>query len=100
MKPLIAKLTRPRLANVVERKRLLARLNSVGEKKIVWISAPAGSGKTTLVAQWLDSRKLPSIWYQVDEGDADIATFFSYMGIAAKQAAPHYRTPLPLLTPE
>jgi ATP/maltotriose-dependent transcriptional regulator MalT/DNA-binding SARP family transcriptional activator len=100
MKPLIAKLTRPRLANVVERKRLLARLNSVGEKKIVWISAPAGSGKTTLVTQWLDSRKLPSIWYQVDEGDADIATFFSYMGIAAKQAAPRYRTPLPLLTPE
>ncbi|NTW59576.1 MAG: hypothetical protein HGA43_10445 [Nitrospirae bacterium] len=99
MKPVIAKLTRPRLTSVVERQRLLEHLDSLREK-IIWISAPAGSGKTTLAANWLDSRKLPCIWYQADEGDADIATFFSYLGKAAKHAAPRYRTPLPLFTPE
>ncbi len=100
MKPLIAKLTRPRLNSVIERKRLLEHLDRARENKIVWISAPAGSGKTTLVANWLDSRKLRCIWYQADAGDADIATFFFFMRRALKHAAPKYRKPLPLLTPE
>src|SRR5208337_4936780 len=96
MKPSIAKLTRPHLATVVKRSRLLARLDSAADKRIIWISAPAGYGKTTLAANWLDARKLPCLWYQADEGDADIGTFYLYLGKAAKQAAPHYRAPLPL----
>lgn len=70
------------------------------DKPVIWISAPAGSGKTTLAASYLDSRKLPCLWYRVDEGDVDIATFFYYMGIAVKRAVPSRRTPLSLLTPE
>ena len=70
------------------------------EKPVVWISSPAGSGKTTLVSSYLEARKLPCIWYQCDEGDADLATFFYYMGLAAKKVAPRYKTPLLLLTPE
>ena len=34
----------------------------------------------------------------MDEGDADIATFFYYMGLAAKKANPRKKKPLPLLT--
>jgi DNA-binding SARP family transcriptional activator len=67
---------------------------------VIWTTGPAGSGKTTLVSSYLDANKLPCLWYQVDEGDSDLATFFSYMGMAAKKAAPRKRTPLPLLTPE
>jgi ATP/maltotriose-dependent transcriptional regulator MalT/DNA-binding SARP family transcriptional activator len=67
---------------------------------VIWISGPAGSGKTTLVSSYLDTNKIPCLWYQIDEGDSDIATFFSYMGMAAKKAAPRRRTPLPLFTPE
>jgi hypothetical protein len=36
----------------------------------------------------------------VDEGDADIASFFYYLGLAGKKAAPRIKRPLPLLTPE
>jgi hypothetical protein len=36
----------------------------------------------------------------VDAGDTDPATFFHYLGLAAKHAAPRYRRPLPHLTPE
>jgi len=97
---MIAKLTCPRLSGVVERDRLLDHLDLVRKKGIVWISAPAGAGKTTLAANWLDTRKLRSLWYQADEGDADIATFFSYLNTAVKHAAPRYRTPLPLFTAE
>ncbi|MBI5874912.1 MAG: hypothetical protein HZB81_03545 [Deltaproteobacteria bacterium] len=96
----ISKITRPKLSAPIERKRLFKLLDSAGKKPIVWLSAPAGSGKTTLVASYLDCRKLPCIWYSVDEGDADLATFFYYMGLAAKKAAPRYKKPLPLLTPE
>lgn len=67
---------------------------------MVWVSAPAGSGKTTLVASYVKSRRLPCLWYQVDEGDADTASFFYYIGLAARAAVPRKRKPLPLLTPE
>jgi len=49
---------------------------------------PGRLRQTTLVASWLESRKLPSLWYRLDEGDADLATFFYYLGLAAKKAAP------------
>ncbi len=96
----IAKITRPKLTGIFPRPRLFSLLDGESAKPITWISAPAGSGKTTLVGSWLDARKLPCLWYQIDEGDGDIANFFYYMGLAAKKAAPRYRTPLPLLTPE
>lgn len=96
----IAKITRPKISDVVARKRLFHILDRQGDRTVTWVSSPAGSGKTTLVASWLDARNLPCLWYQVDEGDADVATFFYYMALAAKKAAPRYRKLLPLLTPE
>lgn len=99
-KTMSAKITRPTLSGVVQRNRLFNLLDARRGKPITWISAPGGSGKSTLVASYLDARKLPCIWYQCDEGDADLATFFYYMGLAAKKAAPRFRKPLPLLTPE
>ena len=44
---------------------------------IVAIDGPAGAGKSSAVASWLEVRKLASIWYHVDPGDADPATFNS-----------------------
>jgi ATP/maltotriose-dependent transcriptional regulator MalT/DNA-binding SARP family transcriptional activator len=96
----IAKITRPALSGVLERKRLYRELDRGRRCPAIWVSSPAGSGKTTLVNSYLKSRGLPSIWYQVDEGDSDIATFFYYMGLAEKKANPRKRKPLPLLTPE
>ena len=60
----------------------------------------AGSGKTTLAASYLNNGNFPCLWYQMDEGDGDISTFFYYLGLAAKKASPRKRKPLPLLTPE
>ena len=98
--PSLAKLTKPKSANVLLRKRLFKLLDDARNKPVVWITAPPGAGKTTLISTYLEKKKLPCIWYQVDEGDGDIASFFHYMGIAAKQAAPRFRKPLPNLTPE
>lgn len=95
-----AKIARPILSGIVQRHRLYTLLDQGAGKPVTWLSAPGGSGKSTLVAGYLDTRKRPCIWYHCDEGDADLATFFYYMGLAAKKAAPRYRKPLPLLTPE
>jgi DNA-binding SARP family transcriptional activator len=95
----IAKITRPRLQSALPRKRLLDLLNK-GRTPVTWVMGPGGSGKTTLAASWLDTRKMPCLWYQIDEGDGDTASFFYYLGLAAQKAAPHHRKPLPLLTPQ
>jgi ATP/maltotriose-dependent transcriptional regulator MalT len=96
----MAKITNPKSSGVFPRERLFRLLDKCRESPVIWVSAPAGSGKTTLVASYLADRKLDSIWYRVDEGDGDIATFFYYMGLAAKKAVPRTRKPLPLLTSE
>jgi LuxR family maltose regulon positive regulatory protein len=62
-------------------------LDDSGQYPIVWITGLAGSGKTTLAASYLEARQIPCIWYQIDEGDEDPASFFYYLGLAAKKAA-------------
>lgn len=95
-----AKVTRPIIKGVFPRSRLFDLLDRRRERPVIWVSGPPGCGKTTLVTSYLEARELPCLWYQIDEGDADPATFFYYMGFAAKKAAPRKRKPLPLLTPE
>ncbi len=91
-----AKLSAPRLNKVYPRIRLFEQLDSARQKPLTWLSAPAGAGKTSLVASWLDEREYSAHWYQVDEGDADLATFFYHLGQLDLEAG----CPLPLLTPE
>ncbi len=98
--PTFAKVTRPIPTGVYPRERLFDLLDRTRNRPVIWISGPPGCGKTTLVTSYLEAKKFPCLWYQVDEGDADLATFFYYMGLAAKKAAPRKRKPLPLLTPE
>jgi LuxR family maltose regulon positive regulatory protein len=98
--PAVAKISPPLTEDVVLRRRLFRQIDDCRRKPVTWVSGPPGSGKTTLVSSYLHHKKIPCIWYQVDEGDADIPTFFYYMGLAAKNAAPLRRKPLPFLTPE
>ena len=50
----IANITRPRIRGVFPRERLFGLLDETREYPVTWISAPAGSGKTTLVASHLN----------------------------------------------
>lgn len=97
----LAKLTRPRLHGAADRERLFVRLDECrARKSAICVVGPPGAGKTTVVATWLDARDAPGLWYQVDPGDADAATFFYYLGEAAFPYAEKARQALPLLTPE
>src|SRR5581483_11400245 len=53
-----------------------------------------------LGSSYIDTKKLPCLWFEVDTGDADPPTFFYYMRLAAQSLAPHRKNSLPLLTPE
>jgi len=75
----MSKLARPILPDAFPRKRLFNLLDNMRRQPVIWISGPAGCGKTTLVSSYLESQKLPCLWYQIDEGDKDPATFFYYL---------------------
>ena len=48
-------------------------------EKLVSILAPPGYGKTTLMVDVVQQVNCPVVWYQLDEGDNDPATFISYL---------------------
>jgi len=81
----LAKLSRPRLFDAVPRERLFERIDTNRQRPVVWIAGQPGSGKTTLVASYLASRKLGGLWYQADSADADPASFFYFAREASRQ---------------
>lgn len=95
-----AKITPPELSEIYIRKRLFRLIDQWGKRPIMWVSGPAGSGKTTLVAGYLAERNLKCIWYRMDERDGDPAAFFHYLGLAAKNIRPCKPNDLPVLTPD
>lgn len=53
-----------------------------------------------LLASYVEARKLPAVWYHVDAGDGDPATFFYYLGLAAAGLGGKKLPALPLFTDE
>jgi LuxR family transcriptional regulator, maltose regulon positive regulatory protein len=90
----LAKLTRPAIAATYSRTRLFEELDKTDAAPVVWVVGPPGSGKTTLIADYTTTRRLTSLWYQVDRGDSDIASFFFYLSQAV-QAERRGGKPLP-----
>lgn len=83
------KLHRPALPDdFVPRPRLLARLNRGSTCKLTLVSAPAGFGKSTLVAWWASTLRIPAGWVSLDEMDNDLASFVNYFVGAVERHFP------------
>lgn len=83
---MLVKTSRPRLTVVYQRSRLFERLDTARQQhSATLVNGPPGAGKTTLVASYLKFRNLECLWYQMDSGDDDVATFFHYFSQVARK---------------
>ena len=71
----------------VRRGDLVARLDAGLRRRLDIVVAPAGWGKTTLLAEWLARDDGPSFaWVSLDEGDNDPARFWSHVAASLRKA--------------
>jgi len=83
---------------LVARPRLSERLDRGGASKLMLVSAPAGFGKTTLLAEWLaewldvgpaaPTGQRSAAWLSLDKGDNDPASFWTYVIAALRTVEP------------
>lgn len=64
--------------NLVQRPRLLALLDEGAKYSLTLVSAPAGFGKSTLLAEWTKQASTPVAWLSLDSGDNDPVRFLAY----------------------
>jgi LuxR family transcriptional regulator, maltose regulon positive regulatory protein len=84
-----AKLCPPRLRpDRLVRPRLLAQLDRGLAGHCTLVCAPAGYGKTTLLAQWIERTELPAVWLSLDDGDDEPALFLEQLVEAVGIASP------------
>jgi LuxR family transcriptional regulator, maltose regulon positive regulatory protein len=72
----------------VPRPRLLDRLEDGLKQKLTLVNAPAGSGKTALLADWARHNRRPVAWLSLDPGDNDPARFWRHAAAALDQVRP------------
>ena len=76
---------------LVARHRLTDRLDGSADARLTLLSAPAGFGKTTLLASWLDQSPdhgRAVAWLSLDAADDDPGRFWSYVVAALGSALP------------
>ena len=72
----------------VQRTKLLGRLDAQRDACVTLISAPAGYGKSTLIAQWKATHPRPFAWVSLDASDNDPTRFWSYVVASVENVIP------------
>ena len=85
-----SKLERPHLPRgLLQRGRISKRLARSLERRATLVSAPAGYGKSTLVAQFLESDDTPpAAWLSLESLDSDLSRFVRYFVAALREVVP------------
>ena len=85
----VPKLMRPLVrAGTVRRSSLIGRLEGSDACPVVSVTAPAGYGKTTLLAQWAERGGRAFAWVSVEEADNDPRVLLSYVAEALDAVEP------------
>ena len=72
----------------VKRSRLLRLLDETVTCPLTLVVAPAGVGKTTLLAGWASEREADTGWLSLDESDQDPSQFWAGVIAAIERLAP------------
>src|SRR6201987_27191 len=83
----------------VPRPRLVEALGLGMARRRVLVCAPAGSGKTALLARWARGGGRPVAWLGLDAADSDPARFWHYAVAALDRARPGLAEPVGPLLP-
>jgi LuxR family maltose regulon positive regulatory protein len=75
-------------SGTVSRTGLVNRLRANTAHPVVTLTAPAGYGKTTLLAQWAVRESRPLAWISVDERDDDAVVLLRHVAAALHSVAP------------
>ena len=75
-------------AGLVKRDRLITVMNRVHEVPLTLVSAPAGYGKSVLVAQWVEQLDSDIAWLSLDDSDSELRTFLGYFLAAVETVSP------------
>lgn len=73
---------------LVSRPQLLELLDRGLRRKLTLIAAPAGYGKTTLLASWLAVKNQPSAWLALDAYDDSLSRLLAYLAGSLQQVLP------------
>src|SRR5690348_11145626 len=85
------KLLPPRTGSeLLERPRLIERLEANVGNALTLVAADAGSGKTTLIANFIQHKHRKAVWYQLDHTDADPAVFLGYVAHGIRNVAENF----------
>lgn len=79
-----------RRAGWVQRESLIAEFDRCAEARLTLVSAPVGSGKSTLVAQWAAARADEVAWLTLDSGDDTPTVFWIYVVAALRRLQPRF----------
>jgi LuxR family maltose regulon positive regulatory protein len=90
-----AKTTRPQLPGIVYRERCSDLLNEARDSQILYISGPAGQGKSTLVLSWLKRARKRVVYLRLDEHDNLPETIFPVLAEAFAVGFPQTDLALP-----
>jgi ATP/maltotriose-dependent transcriptional regulator MalT len=71
--------------DTLSRERLLSWMDAHIDRKVIYLVAEAGFGKTTLIADYARRSRRRTFWYRLDEDDTDGLAFLRYL-VAACQA--------------
>lgn len=77
-----ARLGAPLASGLLPRERLLQQLDGAAGC-CVWLSAPAGYGKSSLAASFASERDCACLWLRLSPTDADPASFFAHLSAVA-----------------
>ena len=83
---------------IFPRRRLLKALDQAVSRGAVLVQGPPGSGKTTLVQDFLGRRRRKTIWHSLSPADSDLSVFFKSLAEEVCRFFPEVGAKLPALT--